>query len=86
MSIRKAFRLPANMLATTSLFMLVACGGGGGGGGGDAPAAGSQPAAPPTQQMSFTVSLEGIDVRRASNGESIAADTSGVTQNLTFEE
>ena len=85
MNTRKAFRFPINVLATASLLVLGACGGGGGGGGG-APAPSPQPSGTPPQQMSFSVSLEGIDVRRASNGESIAADTSSVTQNLTFED
>ena len=86
MSTRTAFRFPVNILATASLLILGACGGGGGGGGAAAPAPNPQPGGTPPQQMSFTVSLEGIDVRRASNGESIAADTSSVTQSLTFED
>jgi hypothetical protein len=86
MSIRKTSRFPVNMLATASLFVLAACGGGGGGG--DAPAPSSPPPAipPPAQQMSFTVRLEGIDIRRVSNGKSLTADTSSVTQSLTFQE
>lgn len=82
MSTRNTFRLPANLLAIASLCTLAACGGGGGGG--DAPAPAPQPN--PPQQMSFTVSLDDIDVRRASNGEVVAVDTTSVTQNLTFEE
>ena len=80
---RKASRLPLNMLALASLCTLAACGGGGGGGD---PAPNPQPNLPPVQQMSFTVSLDGIDVRRASNGESVTVDTSSVAQSLTFEE
>ncbi len=80
----KATRLSLKTLALTTLCTLAACGGGGGGGGGPAP--NPQPAPPPAQQMSFTVSLDGIDVRRASNGDSVTIDTSSVSQNLTFEE
>jgi hypothetical protein len=36
--------------------------------------------------MSFTVNLDSIDVRRASNGENVSVDTTGVSQNLTFED
>jgi len=84
MSTRNTFRLPANLLAIALICTLAACGGGGGGGGGDAPAPAPQP--DPPQQMSFTVSLDDIDVRRASNGDVVAVDTSSVTQNLTFEQ
>ena len=83
MLISKAKRLPGYLLALVSLVSLAACGGGGGGGGG---APNPQPNLPPPQQMSFTVTLDAIDVRRASNGDTVSVDTAGVSQNLTFEE
>jgi hypothetical protein len=83
MSTRTAFGLYRNMLALASLCTLAACGGGGGGG---EPAPSPPPGPPPARQISFTVSLEEIDVRRASNGESVVVDASSVVQNLTFEE
>ena len=84
MLISKAKRLPGYLLALVSLVSLTACGGGGGGGGDAAP--NPQPNLPPPQQMSFTVTLDAIDVRRASNGDTVSVDTAGVSQNLTFED
>jgi hypothetical protein len=86
MSNRTLTRIPLNIFAIASLGVLAACGGGGGGGGGSSTEPSPQPSLPPAQQMSFTVSLDAIDVRRASSGESIAVDTAGVTQSLTLEQ
>jgi len=81
----KVLRIPYSMLVLVSLCALAACGGGGGGGGaGPVPA--TQPSPPPTRQVSFTVSLQDMAVRRASNGESITLDTSSVSQILTLEQ
>lgn len=83
MSTRKMkTRFPLNVLAIGVLTTLAACGGGGGGDGTPAP----QPQLPPVQQMSFTVSLDGMDVRRASNAEIIVVDTSGISQTQQFEQ
>lgn len=85
MSTRTITRTMTRMLAAASLCTLAACGGGGGGGG-DSGGGVAPPPAPPPATMSFTISLDGVDVRRASNGAAIAVDTAGVTQSLTYEE
>jgi hypothetical protein len=67
-------------LATLTL-TLSACGGGGGGGDNDG---GGGP--PDGQTRSFSVSLEGVDVRRSSGEEEVTVDTSAATTgDLTYQ-
>ncbi len=66
------------LLSFLCAIVLTACGGGGGGGGG-----GSTP--PPSQNKTFTVGLESIEISRISNGDDIPVDATAVSSDtLTY--
>lgn len=68
------------LLVITCSMAISACGGGGGGGSSDS---GTTP--PATQNKTFTISLDSVDITRTSNQERIAVDTSQVvTEELIY--
>ena len=77
--------LPVQLALVVTVCALSACGGGGGGGG-DGFRPDNTPPPPTTPVKTFTVSLDSIDVRRASNGEPITVDVTTVSSgSLSFQ-